>query len=223
MFPTSKQTFDFLSNCPFDSITTWSNSCFQFLISKVLSTGILLGSIAVKLPQVFNIMSTKNVVGLSPQAFYSEVPLSIFSVLYSFKLGYAFTSYGESVMILIQNLILVYLLWVYTNPQPSLSHKIQVILVFVASFAFAFTLPIEYLYILPNINLVLMFYSRIVQIIANFTQKTTGQLSSITVGLTFLGSLARIFTTMTEAKGDTLLVLSFSASSTLAGIILAQV
>lgn len=221
-----KIVFDFVGNCPvdsLDSIKNWSPQCFQFLLSKFLSSAILLGSVAVKLPQVFNIVSTKNVVGLSPQAFYSEVPLATLSVLYSYRLGYAFTSYGESVMVLIQNMILVYLLWVYMQPKPSTTHKLSVLAVFVAVGVIAYHLPAEYLYVLPNINLALMMYARVAQIVNNFRQGTTGQLSSITTGLTFIGSVARIFTTMTEAGGDILLLASFGISTALSGTLLFQV
>lgn len=220
-----KIVFDFAGKCPvdIDSIKNWSPQCFQFLLSKFLSSAILLGSVAVKLPQVFNIVSTKNVVGLSPQAFYSEVPLATLSVLYSYRLGYAFTSYGESVMVLIQNMILVYLLWVYMQPKPSAAHKLSVLAVFVAVGVVAYHLPAEYLYVLPNINLALMMYARVAQIVNNFRQGTTGQLSSITTGLTFIGSVARIFTTMTEAGGDILLLASFGISTALSGTLLFQV
>lgn len=220
-----KIVFDFAGNCPVDleSVKNWSPQCFQFLLSKFLSSAILLGSVAVKLPQVFNIVSTKNVVGLSPQAFYSEVPLATLSVLYSYRLGYAFTSYGESVMVLIQNMILVYLLWVYMQPKPSAAHKLSVLAVFVAVGVVAYHLPAEYLYVLPNINLALMMYARVAQIVNNFRQGTTGQLSSITTGLTFIGSVARIFTTMTEAGGDILLLASFGISTALSGTLLFQV
>lgn len=220
---TTSPTFDFAANCPFDTIATWPSACFQTLISKFLGSAILLGSIAVKLPQVFNIVNTKNVVGLSPQAFYSEVPMATFAVLYSYRLGYAFTSYGESVMILVQNILLVYLLWVYMKPKPSLSHKIQVVVMFVLAAVFAVYIPQEKLYVLPNINLVLMMYSRVAQIVNNFRQGTTGQLSSITAGLTFLGSLARIFTTLTETGGDLMLMVSFGISTALSGTLLFQV
>lgn len=220
-----KIVFDFAGKCPvdIDSIKNWPPQCFQFLLSKFLSSAILLGSVAVKLPQVFNIVSTKNVVGLSPQAFYSEVPLATLSVLYSYRLGYAFTSYGESVMVLIQNMILVYLLWVYMQPKPSAAHKLSVLAVFVAVGVVAYHLPAEYLYVLPNVNLALMMYARVAQIVNNFRQGTTGQLSSITTGLTFIGSVARIFTTMTEAGGDILLLASFGISTALSGTLLFQV
>jgi mannose-P-dolichol utilization defect protein 1 len=221
-----KVVFDFLENCPLKpiaNIAQWPTQCFQSLISKFVGTAILLGSVAVKLPQVFNIVNTKNVVGLSPSAFYSEVPVAILSVIYSYRLGYAFTSYGESVMILIQNLILVYLLWIYMQPMPSVMHKLLVIIVFSSVAVTGFYMPAEFLYLLPNINLALMMYSRVAQIVNNIREDTTGPLSSITMALTFLGSVARIFTTYTEAGGDILLVAGFGSSALLSGILLAQI
>jgi len=217
--------FDFAFMCQFglDSISSWPKQCYQILLSKVLSAGILLGSFVVKLPQVINLVTSKTADGLSPEAVYSEVPLSLFSCLYSYRLGYPFTSYGESATISVQNILLVYLLWTYMNPKPTFSTKLQVIAVIAVSFAIAWYIPQQYLYLLPSTCMVLMIFSRASQIINNFRQGSTGQLSIITTGLTFAGSLARVFTTISEVGLDLSLLASFGVGSLLAGILLAQI
>lgn len=214
---------DFFEKCPLPKVLTWSTACYQSLVSKVLSIGILTGSVILKLPQILNIVKTQDVKGLAPESFYTEVPLTTITVLYNIRQGYSFSTYGESVMILIQNLILVLLLWQYSKPNPSLTKKVSVLGVFGAIAYICYVVPGQYLRLLPLTTLPLMVYSRAVQIISSFKHKTTGQLSSITVGLTFLGSIARVFTTITDVGVDLSLLLGFGLGTLLSGVQLGQV
>jgi len=214
---------DFVTTCPPADIIKWPSMCFKILISKFLSGAILIGSIAVKFPQILNILTSKQATGLSPQAFYTEVSITISTVLYNYRQGYPFLSYGETVMILIQNLILVLLLWKFMNPGPSVKSIVSVIFLFVAVTVVCYVLDEKFLYILPLANLPLLTYSRSLQIYTNLKNKTTGQLSSITTGLTFIGSLARIFTTIQDVGWDLSLIVGYVLSTTLAGTLLFQV
>jgi hypothetical protein len=214
---------NFSDQCPIGSISEWPSSCFKLLLSKFLSSGILVGSIAVKFPQILNIVSSKQATGLSPQSFYSEVSITISTVLYNYRQGYPFLSYGETVMVLIQNVILVLLLWKFMKPVPSAGHIGLVIGLFAAVSIVCAVLPMEYLYLLPLVNLPLLIYSRAVQIYSNTKNRSTGQLSSITTGLTFLGSTARIFTTIQEVGWDFSLLSGYVMSTILSGTLLSQV
>jgi len=55
----------------------------------------------------------------------------------------------------------------------------------------------------------------------NFKNKSTGQLSAVTVILLFAGSLARIFTSI-QKTGDSMMIITFCASSFANGVILSQ-
>jgi uncharacterized protein with PQ loop repeat len=91
---------------------------------------ILAGSVLLKLPQILSIYNSKDVEGLVPSSFYSEVvsmcclcwmstvqtnlsllifsqPLVTTNIVYNYLQGNPFSSYGENVFILVQNLILV--------------------------------------------------------------------------------------------------------------------
>jgi mannose-P-dolichol utilization defect protein 1 len=61
------------------------------------------------------------------------------------------------------------------------------------------------------------------QIWLNFSNGSTGQLSAITVFLTFAGSLARVFTTFQEMPDDAMMIASFVIASSLNGVLFAQV
>ena len=61
-----------------------------------------------------------------------------------------------------------------------------------------------------------------IQIVANIQNGGTGQLSAVTCLLLFLGSIARIFTSMQET-GDNMVVLTYVLSSLTNGFIFAQI
>ncbi|KAJ3114346.1 hypothetical protein HDU96_002224 [Phlyctochytrium bullatum] len=64
--------------------------------------------------------------------------------------------------------------------------------------------------------------SKIPQIISNFLSGSTGQLSGISLGLQFVGSAARVFTTMREIS-DSVLIMGSIVAASLNGILFAQV
>lgn len=166
---------------------------------------------------------TKDIKGLSPSAFYTEVPLSITSIVYNYLQGNPFISYGETCIISVQNVLLVLLLWMYMKPAPSLKTILTVILVFIAVACISFNLPVELQYLLPLATLPLILYSRGIQIYSNYSMGTTGQLSLITTLLQFAGSLVRIFTTIQEVGLDLSLLAVISLSVILNGILMSQV
>ena len=63
---------------------------------------------------------------------------------------------------------------------------------------------------------------QLIQAVSNYRAGSTGQLSAVTVMLLFLGSLARIFTSIQET-GDTTLIVTFVATSFANGLLAAQV
>eukprot|EP00428_Durinskia_dybowskii_P076452 CAMPEP_0170401620 /NCGR_PEP_ID=MMETSP0117_2-20130122/25118_1 /TAXON_ID=400756 /ORGANISM="Durinskia baltica, Strain CSIRO CS-38" /LENGTH=237 /DNA_ID=CAMNT_0010658427 /DNA_START=17 /DNA_END=730 /DNA_ORIENTATION=- len=205
------------------SVLQFDPDCLGTYAAKAVGTLILVGAFALKIPQIYNIYSTGEVVGLSPGAFYSEVPLSLVSVAYNFLQGNPFTSYGEGFIIMVQNLILVIMLWCYMKPPPSTATILSVLAMFSATTVISLFMPRQYQYILPLTTMPMMIYSRMAQIIANYQQGTTGQLSIITSILQFGGSVARIGTTIVEVGWDISLLSVYGISTALAGILLAQI
>lgn len=198
-------------------------NCIGAYAAKAVGTLILAGALALKLPQMYNIYATKDVVGLSPEAFYTDVPLSTVSVVYNILQGNPFTSYGEGCIIGLQNFVLVLLLWAYMKPAPSLSTMVSVLALFGGVTLVSFYLPPEYQYVLPLSTLPMMMYSRLAQIYSSYKQGTTGQLSLITTFLQFGGSLARVGTTIVEVGWDWSLLAVYLLSALLNGIMMAQV
>ena len=73
-----------------------------------------------------------------------------------------------------------------------------------------------------NVNVFSSFFLQLIQIVANFRNGHTGQLSAITVFLLLGGSLARIFTTIQET-GDALLLSQYLVACSLNAIMWSQI
>jgi mannose-P-dolichol utilization defect protein 1 len=107
------------------------------------------------------------------------------------------------------------------RPSPLL--MVAIMAFFVAVAAVSLALPPNMRAILPLTNLPLVLISRVPQIIQNFANKSTGQLSFITTFLIFAGSLARVFTTIQEVGMDASLLTGFAFGLSTSGILLLQV
>jgi hypothetical protein len=66
-----------------------------------------------------------------------------------------------------------------------------------------------------------IFISQLLQALANYRNGSTGQLSAITVGLIFGGSVIRIFTSIQET-GDQLVVITYMCAATCNAILVGQ-
>ena len=75
--------------------------------------------------------------------------------------------------------------------------------------------PVEYISILGACPIVLSVWSRLPQIVLNFSQGHTGQLALITFALSGLGNLARVFTTLKQTPDDTISLISMVVSALL--------
>lgn len=68
-----------------------------------------------KLPQIMKIVAAGSVAGISKEMFYLEVLTLTQAAAYSIRQGIPFSVYGENLIILSQNLVIVLLFWVYSE------------------------------------------------------------------------------------------------------------
>lgn len=198
--------------------------CNRLLISKGLSIGILLGGLLVKVPQILKVVLHQSGEGLSMMGLFLETVAYAISVAYNLRRAYPFTTFGESCFILTQNILLFSLLVYLGTPYKHLRKSMAFLsCVVLGSGAYAlYALPgIPFLAQLQSLTIALVIASRVPQIYANFSAKSTGQLSFLTLILLFGGSMARIFTTWSEVK-DPLLLSSFLIACSLNGILALQ-
>lgn len=195
--------------------------CAKIVISKCLGFGIIIGSVLVKLPQIIKIVKGKSGQGISMASVIFELIAISATLSYGYAKAFPFSSYGEGLFLSIQTALVAALVLFYGgNTVGCLGFSILYILIM--TFLLSPLVPIEILALFQSINIGISILSKAIQIIANFRNGSTGQLSAITVFLLFAGSITRIFTSIQET-GDNLVILSYVMASLFNGILTGQV
>ncbi|CAG8708627.1 11060_t:CDS:1 [Acaulospora morrowiae] len=195
--------------------------CIKLLISKGLGIGIVLGGALVKLPQIIKITSARSSRGLSFEGFVLETAAMGISFAYNLRQGNPFSTFGESAFLTVQNIIILLLILYYANRTKDLITTTAVVVISAYTLTQAWLISDANLAYLQTLTIPISLLSKIPQILTNYRNGNTGQLSALAVFGFALGSLARIFTTLTEV--DDLIILSgFVFTSILNLILVAQ-
>jgi len=203
---------------------SFEKECITYLISQSLSIGIVLMSFTNKLPQILYMYKSKDTKGLSNIAIYLDVVSVLCASLYPFYKGYSFWDYGESIIVLFENIIIFCLSWKYdinqTSDRDNMSFSILV-----CSFLFLCYKGFfndKAWNMIGSASTVLSMGSKLTQITSSFKEKSTGPLSTITYILNMVGNLVRIFTNLSSTK-DRILIGGFIISFFLNFIIFLQI
>jgi mannose-P-dolichol utilization defect protein 1 len=214
-----------------------STECIKLAISKGLGIGIVAASSVVKVPQILKLIKSKSSSGVSFLSYLLETSALLISLAYNFRQGFPISTYGETGLILVQNVVITVLVLNYSGQK-------NVAALFVAGLASAAitlfsntVLDMKTLSYLQAGAGVLGVASKVPQISAIWQEGGTGQLSAFAVSfplrywwytLIFLkvfnylaGSLTRIFTTLQEVD-DKLILYGFIAGFTLNLVLAAQ-
>ena len=89
--------------------------CLKITISKGLGYAIILGSGILKVPQIIKIVKAGSVEGISKSLFYFETLTLLHAATYSISQNIPFSVYGESLIILVQNIVIIMMFWVYSK------------------------------------------------------------------------------------------------------------
>ena len=174
----------------------------------------------VKLPQILLLLQSGRADSIAPSMFVLENIGYTVSWAYNQRHGYPFSTYGESVFLLLQGFVLVLLVF-RINGQLNAAFAACT----AAYLAFAVSLftvaPDSALSALQSLSIPLFAASRLPQIASNWRHGSTGQLAFLTTALNALGSLARVFTTVQEVQ-DPLMLAGVCVSSLLNGVLLLQ-
>lgn len=195
--------------------------CLKQTISKALGTGIILGSALVKLPQILKIWNGKSAVGISFLGVLLELVAVTSAASYNYAKGYPFSSWGESVFLMIETAIIAFLVLVYSNKRGQ-AHSFAAMYSLITYMLFTGIVPMSVLWSMQIANVPVVVCGKMIQAVKNYQNGHTGQLSSITVNLLFLGGLARIFTSIQET-GDPLIIFTFIMATLSNGVLAAQV
>jgi mannose-P-dolichol utilization defect protein 1 len=155
--------------------------CIKLAISKGLGIGIIGASSVVKVPQILKLLDSKSSDGVSFLSYLLETSAYLISLAYNFRKGFAFSTYGETALILVQNVVIAVLVLNYSGKKSAAA-------VFVAGLAGAAAtlfgeqfLGMETLSILQVGAGVLGVASKVPQIAAVWQEGGTGQLSAFAV------------------------------------------
>ncbi|KAL2261444.1 hypothetical protein VTK26DRAFT_4161 [Humicola hyalothermophila] len=187
-----------------------NTACLKLAISKALGIGIVGASSVVKVPQIVKLVNSKSASGVSFLAYLLETSSYLVSLAYNVRNAFPFSTYGETALVLGQNVIITVLVLNYSG-------RASIAALFVAALATSFVtlfsqnmLDMQQLSYLQAGAGVVNVASKIPQILAIWQQGGTGQLSAYTVFNYLLGSLTRIFTTLQEVD-DKLILYGFIA------------
>lgn len=196
--------------------------CWKVFISKGLGYGIILGSVLVKLPQILKILAARSGVGLSMLSIYLELLAVTSSCAYGYNAKFPFSSYGDSLFMLVQTSIIAILVLMFSGRTVTCMLYLAIQSAIIWFLFLSGLAPSDLIWALQAANMPVVASSKMIQAFENYKNGHTGQLSAITVVLLFLGSLARIFTSHQET-GDLTMILVFVVGTLCNGILLFQV
>ena len=90
-------------------------ACMKLAISKVLGLGVVAGSALVKVPQIVKMINASSADGLSGTSITLEAVSNVAAVSYYAGLDFAFSTWGENIFLLLQNLAIAGLYLMYTR------------------------------------------------------------------------------------------------------------
>lgn len=208
--------------------------CLKAAISKMLGIAIIAGSMLVKVPQIVKILNAGSAEGISVASVFLELFAITASLAYSYVKGFPFSSWGEGLFLALQTCSIAAFALLYGSgtvkrgtaeeSDGSATHA-AIFLAIYSTMTYVLMsglTDIETLWCLQAANIPVILAGKSLQAFANYRRGNTGQLSATTLCLLFLGSLARIFTSIQET-GDRLIVTTYIAASFANGVIFGQI
>ncbi|KYK57556.1 polyketide synthase [Drechmeria coniospora] len=195
--------------------------CLKLGISKGLGIGIIAASSVVKVPQILKLVHSQSAEGISFLAYLLETSAYLITLAYNVRNGFPFSTFGETVLILGQNVIISVLVLNYTG-RSSVAAVLLAVLFGSAAVLFSQSfLDMRTLSFLQAGAGLLGVASKLPQILAIYQQGGTGQLSAFAVFNYLAGSLSRIFTTLQEVD-DKLILYGFISGFVLNAVLAMQ-
>lgn len=213
--------------------------CLKLAISKGLGIGIIGASSVVKVPQLLKLINSQSAEGLSFTSYLLESSAYLISLSYNVRNGFPFSTYGETALILIQNIAIASLVLKYSGNGLGIAGWVGGLIAAGSALFNEQWVGAERLSLLQATAGVLGVASKVPQILTIWQEGGTGQLSAFAVSMShpqgrqhanriiqvvnyLLGSLTRIFTTLQEVD-DPLILYGFVAGFVLNLILFLQV
>ncbi|KAI1374285.1 mannose-P-dolichol utilization defect 1 protein [Hypoxylon crocopeplum] len=197
------------------------SECLKLAISKGLGIGIIGASSIVKVPQIIKLVQSQSSSGISFLSYLLETSSYLISLAYNIRNGFPFSTFGETALILGQNVIITVLVLNYSGRASMAALFVAALATGVVTLFNGGILDMRTLSYLQAGAGVLGVASKVPQIAAIYQEGGTGQLSAFTVFNYLAGSLSRIFTTLQEVD-DKLILYGFVAGFALNLVLAAQ-
>lgn len=195
--------------------------CIKLAVSKGLGIGIIAASSIVKVPQILKLLNSRSADGVSFLSYLLETTAYLISLAYNFRNGFPFSTYGETALIVGQNVVISVLVLNYSGRASAAAGFVAVVACTVAALFAENIVNSQALSYLQAGAGVLGVASKVPQILTIFQQGSTGQLSAFAVFNYLAGSLSRIFTTLQEVD-DKLILYGFLSSFLLNAVLALQ-
>ena len=196
--------------------------CLSLAISKALGIAIITAASVVKIPQILKLVRSGSSEGLSFTSYVLETASFLITLAYNIRSGFPFSTYGETSLILAQDVVIGVLILQYQKKSAAAGAFVAAVAASIYALIVSDTLvSSEQMKLLQGGAGVLSIASKLPQILTVYSQGGTGQLSAFAVFNYLLGSASRIFTTLQEVD-DKLILYSFIAGFVLNAILAIQ-
>jgi mannose-P-dolichol utilization defect protein 1 len=162
-----------------------NTDCLKLAVSKGLGIGIIAASSVVKVPQIIKLVRSRSASGVSFLSYLLETSSYLISLAYNIRNGFPFSTFGETALILGQNVIITVLVLNYAGRTSAAAVFVAVLAAAVITLFSDRLLPMGMLSYLQAGAGVLGVASKVPQIAAIWQQGGTGQLSAFTVSSSF--------------------------------------
>lgn len=156
-------------------------ACLKLAVSKALGMGIVAASSVVKVPQILNLTRSRSASGVSFLSYLLETTSYLISLAYNVRNGFPFSTYGETALILGQNVVISVLVLNYSGRAGVAALFVAMLAAAAASLFSAGLVDMNALGYLQAGAGTLGVASKVPQILAIWQEGGTGQLSAFTV------------------------------------------
>lgn len=196
--------------------------CLSLAISKALGIVIITTASIVKVPQILKLLQSQSAAGLSFTSYVLETASFLITLAYNVRSGWPFSTYGETALILAQDVVIAVLVLHFTGRDGVAGAFGAAVAAAIYALLVSDTLVDAKLmgYLQAGAG-ALSIASKLPQILTVYRQGGTGQLSAFAVFNYVAGSLSRIFTTLQEVD-DKLILYGFVAGFVLNAVLAGQ-
>lgn len=181
------------------------NDCVLPLLSKLLGYVIIALAAVSKFPQIYLILKNKSIKGVSTAASELEIVGFTIALAYCMFKRLPFSAYGELVFLLIQSVVQIVLMYYFSPVDMGTWLKTGLYCGLAPPLLMGHVGPVMFEALYAFQHAVFM-VSKVPQIVENFQNKSTGQLSIATNFVNFGVCVARLFTSVQEKAPPSMVV-----------------